>query len=298
MNQKITPKSKHKVCDVPESEFSLGSSMMHNVHYLEWGEEDAEQTVICLHGLTRNARDFDFLAAELASNGFRVICPDMVGRGKSDWLPMPAMYGYPLYVADVMSLMAQLSLSNVHWVGTSMGGIIGMMLEAGGPMIINKLVLNDIGALVPKEGLQRLGKYVGTKTEFQTQREAEESVREHLQTFGIRHDYIWNHVFEHSIEEYKGKFRMAYDPAIGDPFKSKNADLRNMPDIDLWGIWNCLTCPTLIIRGEESDLLRKDTVKEMLKRDNKVDTHEIQNVGHAPSLMDEHQIKVVVDWLK
>lgn len=294
-----SPKKQHLICPNPKKgfrDFFRRGAGFHQLNYYEWGTGD--KVVFCVHGLTRNARDFDYLACDLANHGFRVICPDVVGRGKSGWLSNPAFYGYPLYVADMIFLMTQLGLKDVLWVGTSMGGLIGMMLEAGTPHMIKRMVLNDIGPFMNKEALQRIGSYVGNNMSFPNRAEAEKYLKEVvLKPFGIKKQEHWDHMLANSFNvKEDGSHTLSYDPNIGMAFWNKRGKLRKMFDINLWPMWENINCPMLVLRGEESDLLSRDTAKRMAEKP-ETKLIELPGVGHAPSLLEEEQISLVRDWL-
>ncbi len=292
----LQPKIQHLTCPNPKGFLKRGFGF-HQLHYMEWGDENAEKTVICVHGLTRNAHDFDYLACALAAEGFRVICPDVVGRGKSDWLPNAKWYGYPLYVADIMTLLTQLQLADVHWVGTSMGGLIGMMVETSGPHVIDKMVLNDIGPFIPKESLQRIGSYVGQRMQFDSKDEAERYFREIHAPFGVKQETHWQHMLTHSLaQKDDGTWHLTYDPALQYAFWTKKGKQRKLPDLDLWNMWSAIHCPMLVLRGAESDLLQRNTAQTMAERDN-VELVEFDGIGHAPMLMEDEQITIVKNWL-
>jgi len=283
-------------CPNPKGLFKRGFGM-HNMHYVEWGDPTNEKVVICVHGFTRNARDFDYLACALVDAGFRVICPDIVGRGKSDWLSHKKWYGYPLYVADILAFIGQLKLTSVHWVGTSMGGLIGIMLEAGTPYIIDKMVINDIGPFIPKKSLQRIGSYVGQDPVFDTQEEATVHLKKIMNTFGIKNPAHWDHIVAHGFTQKEdGKWYASYDPAISHVFRKRSGKQKKLPDINLWSIWKHIHCPMLILRGTESDVLSAETARKMMEKD-KAKLIEFEGIGHAPTLMEEDQIALVWNWL-
>lgn len=274
-----------------QSYLGLGPSGFHRIAYTEWGETSAARTLICVHGLTRNSRDFDRLAVAL-SDRWRVICPDMPGRGRSDWLPA-ADYGYPQYVADCAALVARLGVADVDWLGTSMGGLIGMFAAAQANTPIRRLIMNDIGPIVPKSALQRLAGYVGKYPRFANLDDLENHLRQIYAPFGRLADSDWRHM---ALQGYRrlegGGYGLAYDPAIAKPFEA--ADLK---DIDLWSVWDSVRCPVLVLRGAESDLLRPDTAKEMAGRGPKAKLLELPGIGHAPALMSDDQIAMVREWL-
>lgn len=270
----------------------LGARGFHRICYAEWGSSEAPRTVVCVHGLTRNGRDFDRLAADLSQN-WRVVCPDVVGRGRSDWLADPAGYGYPQYCADMVTLIARLDVPSVDWIGTSMGGLIGMMLAAQPRSPIRRLVLNDVGPVVPKAALERIASYVGRDPRFASLGELEAYLRKVHAPFGDLSDADWRHLALRGYRRLEGgQFGLAYDPAIGDAFKTGTIE-----DVVLWPIWDAITCPVLVLRGASSDLLLPETAAEMARRGPKATVVEIAGAGHAPALMSPDQIAIVRDWL-
>ncbi len=278
----------------------LGPHGLHRMAYAEWGRPDNPRVVVCVHGLTRNGRDFDDLARALADD-FRVICPDVVGRGRSDWLGVKADYGFPLYVSDMITLIARLDVEHVHWVGTSMGGIIGMLIASQPHAPIGRLVLNDVGPVITAVSLRRIGQYVGTAPRFASMAQAEAYIREVGAPFGPLTDAQWRHLTQYTVRPVGGEgeggagggFAMVYDPALGDAFRAAPATA----DIDLWPVYEKLRCPTLALRGAESDLLERSTFEAMALHGPRAKTVEFAGVGHAPMLMDPAQIDVVRDFL-
>ena len=268
-------------------------SGLHRMAYLEWGDTDNPRVVVCVHGLTRCARDFDFLAAEL-SRDYRVICPDAVGRGDSDWLKNPMEYAIPTYAADMVTLIARLDVESVHWVGTSMGGLIGMMLAALPDTPISRMVLNDVGPVVTAVSLERIGAYVGKAPRLPSIEAAEQLVRLVSAPFGPHTDAQWRFLTEHVVRrEADGAYRMHYDPAIAVPF---NAGAPHK-DMALWSFWDAMRCPTMAIRGEHSDLLTRETLAQMAARGPRAKTVELAGIGHAPTLMQPDQIALVRAFL-
>ena len=262
------------------------------IAYTEWGAEAAERVVICVHGLTRNARDFDWIAPALAERGWRVLCPDMPGRGRSAWLTEPADYGYATYLSASAALIARAGLARVSWIGTSMGGIIGMMLAAQPKTPVAALVLNDVGAMIPKASLARIGSYVGDAPVFADLAAVEAYLRRVHAPFGALTDPQWHHMAVHgSRPAEQGRLRLNYDPAIALPFKQQEPQ-----DVDLWPVWRKVACPTLILRGATSDLLLAETAAEMNAVDHAT-LIEVPGAGHAPSLMEPSQKTAVVDFL-
>lgn len=265
----------------------------HKMAYAEWGDPDNPEVLFCVHGLTRNSRDFDFLA-EAMLDRYRVICPDVVGRGRSTWLARADDYGFPLYVSDMRALMAHIGANRVDWVGTSMGGLIGMMIASQTPDAIRRLVLNDVGPLLTAQSLKRIGQYTGNAPLFNSVAEAEAYVRLVSAPFGHLTDAQWRHLTVYSVRERPdGKYEMNYDPAIGEPFRRAFV----YTDLDLWPVYDAITCPTLVIHGVQSDLLTADTVKAMTQRGPRARAVEIPEVGHAPVLMDDAQIRIVREFL-
>ena len=268
-------------------------SGLHRMAYLEWGDTDNPRVVVCMHGLTRCARDFDFLAIEL-SRDYRVICPDVVGRGDSDWLKNPMEYAIPTYAADMVTLIARLDVESVHWVGTSMGGLIGMMLAALPDTPISRMVLNDVGPVVTAVSLERIGAYVGKAPRLPSIEAAEQLVRLVSAPFGPHTDAQWRFLTEHVVRrETDGAYRMHYDPAIAVPF---NAGAPHK-DMALWSFWDAMRCPTMAIRGEHSDLLTRETLAQMAARGPRAKTVELAGIGHAPTLMQSDQIALVRAFL-
>lgn len=277
---------------------ALGPHGFTRVAYAEWGSPEAARTIVCAHGLTRSSRDFDALATALAGEGARVVAPDMPGRGRSAWLSHAGEYGYPLYVGAMAALIARLNVACVDWVGTSMGGIIGMMLAAQKETPIRRLVLNDIGAFIPKASLARIGTYVGADPDFADLAAAEAYLRRVHAPFGRLSDAQWRHLAQHGTRAgADGRLRLHYDPAIAVAFTAKQPD-----DVNLWPVWDTVSCPTLILRGANSDLLLPETLAEMKTRGaaaaaGKVETAEIADCGHAPALMAADQIALVSRFL-
>jgi pimeloyl-ACP methyl ester carboxylesterase len=273
----------------------LSPAGLHPMHYTEHGDRNNPRVVVCVHGLSRNCRDFDALAAALEKD-FRVVCPDIVGRGQSGWLADKQHYGLAQYGADIVTLLARLTADGpreIHWVGTSMGGMIGMLLAAlpGNP--IRKLVLNDVGIVIPQASLERIAKYVGVLPAFKTLRELNLYVRMVSAPFGPLTDDQWDHLTRHNARQNEaGEWLLNYDPGIAEPFQKGP-----LTDVSLVNYYDRVTCPTLILRGAESDLLLKNTALEMTRRGPKARLVEFAGVGHAPMLMADDQIAAVRDFL-
>ena len=232
------------------------------------------------------------LATRLAE-ARRVVCPDIVGRGRSDWLPDPGLYGYPQYMSDMTALIARLDARAVDWVGTSMGGLIGMMLAAQTGSPIRRLVLNDVGPFIPAAALERIGSYIGADPTFLANDALEVYLRHIHAPFGPLTDAQWRHLAEHSSRQRDdGMVGLAYDPGLAAVFT-----MGEITDVDLWPMWQAVTCPVLVIRGEDSDLLTSEVAGQMVERGHDVRLVEIPGCGHAPALMDDGQIEIVRDWL-
>jgi pimeloyl-ACP methyl ester carboxylesterase len=275
----------HVRCITPEG--------FHRMAYVEWGDPHNPRVLVCVHGLTRCSRDFDVLAQALAAD-YRVICPDVVGRGDSGWLRNPMFYAVPTYAADMVTLIARLNVEEIQWVGTSMGGLIGMTLAAMPDSPISKLVLNDVGPVVTAASLARIGTYVGLAPRFPSLEAAEQYVRITSATFGPHSDAQWRFLTEHVVrQEADGQWRMHYDPAIAVPFRTG----LDGKDIELWGLYDAIRCPTLVVRGQASDLLTAETAAAMAQRGPKARCVHFSGVGHAPTLMQENQIAVVKGFL-
>jgi pimeloyl-ACP methyl ester carboxylesterase len=270
---------------------SLGPHGFHRVAYVEWAGPPGASTLLCVHGLTRNGRDFDPLA-EALSRRYRVVCPDVAGRGRSEWLSHGEDYGYPLYLADMAALIARLDVEQVDWLGTSMGGLMGMMLAAQPGTPIRRLVVNDIGPLIAKEGLDRIATYVGEDPSFPDLAALEAYQRRVAASFGALTDAQWRHLAEFGARRKPdGTLGRAYDPRIAEAFKTVTGD------IDLWPVWDAIKCPTMVLRGAQSDLLRPADAAQMTQRGPKATLVEIADVGHAPALMDPAQIAIVEGFL-
>lgn len=251
-----------------------------------------------MHGLTRNGRDFDILASRLAREGFRVISVDMPGRGLSEWLPDKSGYDYRPYAKDCIALLEHLGVKICTWIGTSMGGIIGMAVNAMNPGLIGALVMNDIGAFIPAESLQKISGYVSTQVHFKTYAEYDKAFRRHMGEFGITSEEHWQMVLENSARRNKDEsYDLLYDPLAGHVIRAENGDVKQLEDVDLWYLWNRVKCPALIIRGQNSIMLTRQTVYDMRKKHSQCDFIEFPNCGHAPALMDIQQVEQVCKWV-
>jgi len=278
---------------IEDSLLGLSAAGFHRISYTDWGDPTADRVVVCVHGLTRNGRDFDWLAEALVESGCRVVCPDVAGRGRSDWIANPYLYDYPQYLADMTALIARLGVPEVDWVGTSMGGLAGMMLASLPGTPVRRLVMNDIGPFVPRAALERIGDYVGSDPVFEDAAALEAYLRFLYPGFGDLPDACWSHMAEHTTRvRPDGRLGLAYDPGIAAAFKAGPAK-----DIDLWPVWDAVRCPTLVLHGAESDLLLAETAREMAGRGPKARVVDIPRTGHAPSLMVDDQIALVREFL-
>lgn len=265
--------------------------------YYEFGDKTNPNAIICVHGLSRNGLDFRPLAMELSKH-YRVICPDIAGRGYSDWLSNKSDYNYLTYLSDIRSLMTQLGIFTSDWIGTSMGGIIGMMLAASQPETIKRLILNDIGKTVSAEGLKRIISYVGSSSIFTTHEVALAYLKVIIAPFGISSEAHWQFMFDSSFRKlHDGSYVLRYDPDISKPLHETAAKDDAINDIDLSAFWNEVKCQALILRGKTSDILTEKTASEMCMDRTDVKLVEFSGIGHAPALLDEFQINVITDWL-
>jgi pimeloyl-ACP methyl ester carboxylesterase len=266
---------------------------LHRMAYLEWGDPRNREVLVCVHGLTRTARDFDDLARALCEQ-MRIVCPDVAGRGDSDRLADPMAYGIPQYLSDMVTLIARLDVETVSWLGTSMGGLIGMALAAQVSSPVRRLILNDAGAVVSKISLERIATYVGQAPAFPGIAEAERYIRAQLAPFGPHSDAQWRFLTETWLRKNDdGSYRAHYDPRIAEPFRAAMPE----KDLELWPLYDAIRCPTLVLRGEQSDLLGRDTCAQMAKRGPQAKCVEIPGVGHAPTLMHVDQIEIVRKFL-
>jgi pimeloyl-ACP methyl ester carboxylesterase len=275
----------------------LSAAGFHHMAYVEWGDPANPKVLVCVHGLTRSGRDFDFLAQALADE-YRVVCPDVVGRGRSDWLRNKSLYALPQYCADMTTLLARLDVETVHWVGTSMGGLIGMALACQPETPITRLVLNDVGPVIQGGSLERIGEYLGRAPRFDGIEQAEAFVRFVSAPFGNFSDEQWRHLTVHVTRTASdGKVEFAYDPGIAQPFREMQ-QAGGGKDIELWPLYDGIACPTLLLRGVNSDLLAHDTALEMSRRGPCARLVEVPGVGHAPMFMDAAQVAPVREFLR
>ena len=285
----MQPRLRHVQC--------LGSRGLHRMAYWEWGDPANRRVLVCVHGLTRQGRDFDTLARDLCGS-WRVICPDVVGRGRSDWLQDPTGYAIPAYVADMVTLLARLDADTVDWVGTSMGGLIGLLMAALPNSPVRRLVLNDVGPVLEAQALARIGNYLGVPVRFKSLEEAADQLWLISQGFGPHTREQWLALTQPQIvSDGQGAFKPHYDPAIAVPFRAITPELAAAGQAGLWQAFDAITCPTLLLRGAESDLLTAETANAMAARGPRPLVHEFAGVGHAPMLVQEDQRAVVRRFL-
>jgi pimeloyl-ACP methyl ester carboxylesterase len=277
----------------------LDSRGLHRMAYWEWGDSSNPRVLVCVHGLSRQGRDFDTLARDLAGD-YRVVCPDVVGRGQSDWLADPAGYVIPAYVADMVTLLARLGVAQVDWLGTSMGGLIGLSLASlamasGSPL--RRLVLNDIGPTLDVAGLQRIGAFVGQMAHWRTVGEAADALWAISQGFGPHTREAWLALSRPQLRSDGDGYKPHYDPGIAVPFRHVTPEGAAAGEALLWQAYDRITCPTLLLRGADSDLLTPATAKAMTQRGPRATLCEFAAVGHAPTLIAPDQRAAVRAFL-
>lgn len=278
----------------------LGSRGLHRMAYWQWGDAANPKLLVCVHGLTRQGRDFDTLARALADE-YRVVCPDVVGRGRSDWLADPMGYSIPGYVGDMVCLLARLDAQVVDWVGTSMGGLIGLGLASLNGSPVRKLVLNDVGPAIEPAALQRIGSYVGQRSFWATLDEAADASWALSQGFGPHSREQWLALtapqLKPATQDGRSGFTARCDPAIAVPVRAVTPELAKAGEALLWQSYDRLQCPTLLLRGAESDLLSLATAQAMTQRGPRAQLHQFAGVGHAPTLVHDDQIEVLRRFL-
>ena len=270
---------------------SLAPHGFHRVVWHEWGARDNPRVVVCVHGLTRTGRDFDVLGEALAPT-HRVLAVDMPGRGRSEWLRVKTDYVYPTYLTTLVALIAASGARTVDWVGTSMGGLLGIVMAAQPDSPVTRLVVNDVGPTIEPSAIRRIGDYVGTDPTFGTEGELIAYMRS-ISPFGSLDDAQWRHLARTaSAQRADGRYGFVYDPGIAVPF-------RDAPAVtDLWPLWDAIACPTLLLRGARSDLLAATTAHAMTQRGPHARLIEFEDVGHAPSLLVPDQVEAVVTFLR
>lgn len=279
----------------------------HRMAYWQWGDTTAGHVIVCVHGLSRQGRDFDVLAqalVEKSGGSVRVICPDVVGRGESDWLKDPALYQVPTYAADMLALLAQLKPATLDWLGTSMGGLIGMAL-CGQPNLplpapVRRLVLNDVGPVIQWESIVRIGGYLGRNMEFDSLQAAADAMWTISTSFGPHTPQQWLELSRHMVKprsDGQSGVRLHYDPAIAVGVRAVTAEAAAQGEAMLWFLYDAIAAPTLLLRGAESDLLAPATAQQMTQRGPKAQLVEFAGVGHAPTLIAADQVDAVASFL-
>ncbi|WP_321904558.1 alpha/beta fold hydrolase [Paraburkholderia tropica] len=278
---------------VPRQQYvqCLSPSGLHRVAYTEWGDPANPRVLVCVHGLTRSSRDFDRLAAALCGT-YRVVCPDVVGRGLSSWLVDPRGYGVAQYVADMVTLIARTGEEQVDWFGTSMGGLIGMALAGLPDAPIGRLLLNDIGPHIEPASLERIGEYVGRDSRFATLQEGIDNAALLASSFGPLTAEEWREINTPLLHEVDGGWRYRYDPRISEAFKGVTPEQNEQGEQFLWRSLAAFKGPVLSVRGELSDLLSRETVAKMVEKGQHVESVEIAGVGHAPAFLSPDQIGI------
>jgi pimeloyl-ACP methyl ester carboxylesterase len=269
---------------------------LHQMAYTEWGDPHNPRVLVCVHGVSRQGRDFDTLAQDLCAD-YRVVCPDVVGRGRSDWLGDAAAYAIPQYVADMVSLVARLNVAQVDWVGTSMGGLIGLGLAALPKSPIRKLVLNDVGPTLQAVALQRIGSYLGVPAHWKTVDEAADALWSISQGFGPHTREQWLALTRPQLVADGDGFKSHYDPAIAQGLRAITPELAAAGEAMLWAGYDRVTASTLLLRGADSDLLSAATAQAMTERGPRARLHSFAGVGHAPTLVQADQRAVVRQFL-
>ena len=308
----------------------------HRMAYWQWGDPRSAHVVLCVHGLTRQGRDFDMLAQAIvarAGGDVRVVCPDVVGRGHSDWLREPAFYQVPFYAADMVTLVARLHaeqpFATLDYVGTSMGGLIGLVVaghrDLSLPTPVHRFVINDVGPTLDPAALQRIGTYVGQGGRYATLREAADAMWALSSSFGPHTPEQWLELSRHMVvpasrrsadgsarlavdatpaepsgdprAEPEGPLLLHYDPAIAVPFRAATPEATAQGEAMLWALYDAITAPTLLVRGAQSDLITPETARRMTQRGPRATLVEFDGVGHAPTFVDPAQSAAVTAFL-
>jgi pimeloyl-ACP methyl ester carboxylesterase len=269
---------------------------LHKMAYKQWGDPHNPNVLICVHGLTRVSDDFDVLAREMSST-YRVVCPDVVGRGRSEWLRDPRFYVLPQYVSDMVTLLARVDAETVDWFGTSMGGLIGMGVAAMPGNTVRKLLLNDVGASLNQAALTRIGEYVGQPVRFPSFDGAAQYVKAISLTFGTHTDEEWRKLAADVLrQDHDGQWILHYDAGLAQPFKAATPESNERDALVLQATYDAITCKTLVVRGEQSDLLTREAAQAMTGRGPKAELVEIPGVGHAPTFLHANQIAIAKNF--
>jgi len=266
----------------------------HRISYLEYGDPDNSNVIICAHGLTRNAHDFDKIAAVLQTS-FRVISISYPGRGESDYFTNKNHYNYQVYVKDTLFFFKHLNIHKPLWLGTSMGGLIGMSIAARRPQVFKGLILNDIGPFIPGSTLVRISKYAEQTPSFNDLTTAKQHLKMIYAQFGVVSEEDWDYMTKHSVKlNTEGQYQMVYDPAL---IRGMQVNSNNPKDVKIWPLWHRISCPLMVVHGAKSDILQPDTIEEM-KRTKNFELYTVDYAGHAPALMSHDQIEPIRLWLE
>jgi pimeloyl-ACP methyl ester carboxylesterase len=280
-----------------DSYYSLSQNGQHKIYYNDWGPKDGNP-IICVHGLTGNGHDFDFLAEDLIKQGHRMICVDMPGRGRSDFHEDPLLYNYDQYMDDLHSLLVNLGLedpNSVDWLGVSLGGLLGIRMAGMENSPIKRLIINDVGPVVPVAALDYIHTVISKKYYFDTIADMEKKLRETRGlTWGPMKDEHWHHMAEHNARGLPdGRITYSYDPQIAVVFENSP-----IGDVDLWKHWGDIQCPVMLIQGADSLLLTDEIIADMRKSGPDFDLCVFEGCGHVPSLWADNQIEAIRSWLK
>lgn len=271
----------------------LSNEGFHRLYYREWGDPDNKNTVVCVHGLTRISHDFDEIAQAL-SKDYRVVCPDVVGRGNSDWFGNKEHYNITQYCADINALIAHLHVDNIHYIGTSMGGLIGMILASMSHTPIQSLLLNDVGPFIKRSELQTMGEYVGRAPIFATR---EELYDYYATIYGgscaLLSKKQIKQMARYSSFKTNGGYRLHYDPKIGDAFRKHYTYF----NFELWKYWEEIECPVMVLRGSESTFLTSDITEKMMTTHEDIEVVEVPKAGHTPLMKTASEINIVQNFL-
>lgn len=279
-----------------KSYYGLHDNGQHRIFFSDWGPQDGNP-IVCVHGLTGNGHDFDYLAEDLIKHGHRVIAVDLPGRGRSDFHDDPLLYNYEQYREDLHALLVDLGLEapgSVDWIGVSLGGLMGMWLAGMENSPIKRLIINDVGPTVPKAALDFIYQVISKDFAFDTVADMEERMRATRGlTWGPVTDEQWHHMAEHNARGLDdGRITYAYDPQIRVVFETSP-----IGDVNLWEFWEKITCPTMLIQGAESVLLTQDIIRQMEQSGPDFDLVVFEGCGHVPSLMAPNQIEIIRSWL-
>lgn len=270
----------------------LSPAGLHQMAYKEWGDPANPHVIVCVHGVTRVSDDFDAFATTVSAR-CRVICPDVVGRGRSSWLKDPRHYVVPQYVSDMVTLIARLNVAQVDWFGTSMGALIGMGLAALPEAPVRRMLMNDVGPALNFEALARIGDYIGQDLRFSSFAEGRDYIRTISAPFGPHNDDEWDKLARDVLrQDANGQWRRHYDPALAIAFRGLTADAAKQGEAALWAAYDAIRCPVLLVRGSESDLLTRETAQQMTVRGPCAQLLELPGVGHAPTFMHDDQIDI------